>query len=243
MRLLLEGAAGPSRECASTCLLVEAVCLQFKLTQVSILSFNGEMQQLLASCNIWGKLNRHPCIQQSCAFGPLGLLCICRLVRQYRARAPSASLYVDTLDTTQSLQRHVLAFVKRSRLLQETKAPRDRADNSVSGLRVAVSSWFVCRKPRLTPAVGGRCRKRPFILLIAWVTWLMSKWHVTKASPVELAGVDPKIQKHLRRSFTCTLCQASSVLECAVVRPSLSLLCLPRAFVARFSSVNQHLSS
>ena len=122
MRLLLDGAAGPSRECASTCLLVEAVCLEFKLTQVSILSVNGEMQQLLASCNIWEKLNRHPCIQQSCAFGPLGLLCICRLVRQYRARAPSASLYVDTLDTTQSLQRHVLAFVKRSRLLQETTA-------------------------------------------------------------------------------------------------------------------------
>ncbi|OLP90155.1 hypothetical protein AK812_SmicGene28317 [Symbiodinium microadriaticum] len=69
--------------------------------QVSILSFNGEMQQLLASCNIWVKLNR--------------------LVRQYRARAPSASLYVDTLDTTQSLQRHVLAFVKRFAGEQDVK--------------------------------------------------------------------------------------------------------------------------
>ena len=132
MRLLLDGAAGPSRECASTCLLVEAVCLEFKLTQVSILSFNGEMQQMLASCNIWEKLNRHPCIQQSCAFGPR-LLCICRLVRQYRARAPSASLY------------HAIASTACAGLREKEQiAARDHREIELTAVYLAYGIKLVC---------------------------------------------------------------------------------------------------
>ena len=98
MRLLLDGAEGPSREYSSTCLLVDAACVEFKLTEVSILSFNREMQQLLASLNIWGKLNRrslHPRVRvrllltfRPVLSGGFLLLAVCRLVRKYRARAP-----------------------------------------------------------------------------------------------------------------------------------------------------------
>ena len=146
MRLLLDGAKGPSRECSSTCLFVEAVCLEFKLTEVSILSFNREMQQLLESFNIWGKLNRHPCIQESCAFGPLGLLLVCRLVRKYRARAPSAFFYVYTV---QSLRWHVLVFVRRSGMLQETIARSSWQFCTL--LACAVSCWFVFPQAPLNP--------------------------------------------------------------------------------------------